>query len=614
MAKPRPTPPVTTPYDVLGITPNATDEQIKERFDSKMQVFAKSLENEKAGKPIHYAYAAQIATLRAAYRDLGSGEYEKTKEKVVRMGREIDTGHNEEYERLKKVVRTRERFTQKYFESRGEQYEPFMVPSAAAVQAGVTTSTGGVVAAAGGIAQTGVSTGIKALVKKGWTMAAARLGALKAIGSAVGSVLGPLGTIVGGFVLSAIGNAFSKLARSPEQFAEIMLAPLYSFIAMMSAAAAAAMSAATSAASSLFIAAGAGLAFIALIMFIIQAGGYVVPPGENLLGEENLYLPPGSGGGAKDSLYMVVNKVATPPGPLQNTSLPIAIKYTITLQPTVSKLTNIAFTYDCDVVSARGDRACPTDPTLPNPPEEMEPGEVFTFEYFMNYTAEYADSIVMDSFVVTANVPAVNVTGDDATGFASIIFGQPIQGCFVFDSSWRPDGQGRMTQAVAQMMIAQIYTQRLCSARDILLHYNPAQAYFDGKPYGGFTSYPQIEFYDLALSSLFSSFYTLAHESGHIYVNTPGDGYGAWRKWLDYDFGSITAGEGRLCTYPFNYSNITTRASEDFAEMIALYLAGQSPASATRDFSCLAGGNLKTKYPLHWQWARDNIFGQDLKW
>lgn len=290
MAKPRPTPPVTTPYDILGLTPSTTDEQIKERFDSKMQVFAKSLENEKAGKPIHYAYAAQIATLRAAYRDLGSGEYENTKEKLVRMGREIDTGHNEEYERLKKVVRTRERFTQKYFESRGEQYEPFMVPSVATQVVGATAS--GTAAAAGGIAQAGVATGIKALVNKGWTMAVARVGALKAIGSAVGSVLGPIGTIIGGFILSAVGNAFSKLARSPEQFAEIMLAPLYSFIAMMSAAAAAAMSAATSAASSLFIATGVGIALIALSLFIIQAGGYMVPGGQLLSSGEDGYTDP----------------------------------------------------------------------------------------------------------------------------------------------------------------------------------------------------------------------------------------------------------------------------------------------------------------------------------
>jgi hypothetical protein len=155
---------------------------------------------------------------------------------------------------------------------------------------------------------------------------------------------------------------------------------------------------------------------VALIIFIINSGAYVVPPSP--------FLTPYS----QENQYIEIEKTPNPEGPLTNPPPSRSVNYTITITAKQSTLTNISFSYECRVVGSGSSNACPSSsPAIPDPPSLISPTQAFTFSYNVTYDSRYADSIVVDTLTVTADVP--EQMGSVAAGSASVVIGNPPIDC-----------------------------------------------------------------------------------------------------------------------------------------------------------------------------------------
>jgi len=311
-----------------------------------------------------------------------------------------------------------------------------------------------------------------------------------------------------------------------------------------------------------------------------------------------------------ENQYIRVVKRPSPSGPFPNprSGSRTVVDYTIEITALETELTEVTFLYKCEVIKdGEATVNCPeNNPAIPeSPPSQIIPtGAPFVLRYSVAYDTSFSDSIVMDSLLVTATAAGRTTR---TSGFASIVFGTPPTRCFDLVGDWPQREQSIMLAAVAQVNRAPLFVQKICSRTRVNLRYNPLQAVFQGKPYGGFTSYPSIEFYPLALRNYNSAFYTLAHEIGHIVANTT-TLLSLFRESAPYNT------EGFICTYPFRYPLADTNQSEDFAEMIAQYYMGQSLSSETRDFTCMSGGNLLSRYRAHFNFALQYVFEERLSW
>jgi len=319
---------------------------------------------------------------------------------------------------------------------------------------------------------------------------------------------------------------------------------------------------------------------VALILFVINSGAYIVPP--VISTEENPYIS--------------ITKVAAPEGPFQNSQLPRSIKYTVTIAAKKGPLTNISYNETCNVSKKGGTANCPdVKSQIPQPPDTISPSVPVTFDYTTTYTKEFTDSIVTNTFSVSAyESGGENIT---TSGSSSVIFGSPPTGCFTFADGWNNTEKSKEIDAITKVSRATTYMATLCSNGPINLHRVGSGSGCGGGG-GVVTSANDIEIYDAGVNcSTFVTFYTLAHESGHIYAHRTSK----YTEFLD----SGATDEGLICTYPNSLAK-----SEDFAEMIALYytkVAGSTKAACMR-------GTLQTAYPLHWDFAHNHIFMENLDW
>jgi len=158
---------------------------------------------------------------------------------------------------------------------------------------------------------------------------------------------------------------------------------------------------------------------VALILFIINSGAYVVPPRTDLaLGMgENPYI------GIEKEASLGGNPIDSP---IDNSDLPVTVTYTITITAKRGSLTNIRFVYDCQVIGPSVN--CPSpSPPIPSPPGIISPVQAYVIAYQATYDSRYEDSLVVDTFTITADVP--EQAGSTAATSATVVIGNPPIDC-----------------------------------------------------------------------------------------------------------------------------------------------------------------------------------------
>lgn len=332
---------------------------------------------------------------------------------------------------------------------------------------------------------------------------------------------------------------------------------------------------------------------IAVILFVINSGAYIVPP--NTYITNSIYNAPGT-----YSPYIDVQKTNNLSDTIQNSQLPITVEYTITISAKKGPLKNIKIQDQCQIIKDGKTPSCPSSDKAINEaggveiPPTITPGHPFVFTYKRNLMAGLENSVLTDTITVTAD--ADDQADTKASASSSIVIGNPPTGCFTFDSSWNTSDKAKMMLAVAKITKAKTYSSILCNGAPIVLHRIGGGSGCGGG--GGMVMGNTINIYNAGVNCTdFVTYYTLAHETGHIYSART-------KKYQNFLDSGVTS-EGLICTYP----NTLTQ-SEDFAEMIALYYTKVAGSTKAR---CMSG-NLKSAYPLHWKFAHDNIFIENLDW
>lgn len=286
-------------------------------------------------------------------------------------------------------------------------------------------------------------------------------------------------------------------------------------------------------------------AVVALILFIINSGAYIVPPLPSSAVQENPYIG--------------VIKEVNPAGPFENSDIPVSVTYTITVTAKKGKLTNVSFEHKCEVLAEKSNSPCPA-PLPDTVPTEISPVNPFVFTYSQTYGgSSYQDSLVTNTFTVTAD--ASEEKGASATGVASIIIGNPPTGCYNVAGSWPGGEKAAILSAVSNLIgKAPTYVARVCAA------YSQVNLYFDPPkvcgPWGCAPGGNTIYFNSQGLTNLRNATFILAHESAHVLS------YGNGAIFQSYRAYPGTLSELPICNYGGSSD------AEGFAEAIANHVVG----------------------------------------
>lgn len=268
-----------------------------------------------------------------------------------------------------------------------------------------------------------INLGIKAFVafRNNFGKALAFGGSAAVVGGLLG---GPIGALVGGVVGAAVSGTDRKQLENWVKWAlaimAALLASIFGAIAIP-----------------LTITFVVVPILVVLVVFIINSGAYVVPPGSpigDLTGTSGL-------SGITQTIaspYIDVIKTATPAGPFENGATELKnITYKVTVRAKKGSLKNIKFTNTCQVITKTnpyGQATC----TAPLPKEEdmpqvIDPGKNYVFSYTMDLSS-FTDAFVVDTFNVTAD--ASEKIGAVSAASASVKIGKPPESC---PSGWPVD-------------------------------------------------------------------------------------------------------------------------------------------------------------------------------
>lgn len=239
----------------------------------------------------------------------------------------------------------------------------------------------------------------------------------------------------------------------------------------------------------------------AFIMLVINNGAYVVPPSLTTQSQDNLYIE--------------VSKTGDPSGPFENSDLPIAVKYTITVKARRGPLTNISFDHTCKVLQEDRQGNC-TAP-IPEAPASISPSSPFVFEYEESYsgTARYNDSLILNVFSVTAD--SSESQGESTSGSETIIIGDPPTQCLEIEGDWG-GYRSNIEAAIGYLTSEQSsYVAKVCAQypEGLPLRYNSSA----NDNYWGWFQGSSISFYRLGVKNVNDAIYTLSHELVHALVD-----------------------------------------------------------------------------------------------
>lgn len=322
------------------------------------------------------------------------------------------------------------------------------------------------------------------------------------------------------------------------------------------------------------------VAFCALVFFIINSGAYIVPPDTGSINNTIDQNP-----------YISVSKVAditTAPNP--NPTL--TVNYTVTVSAPQGSITNIVFQNGCSVIKSGSTPTC-NAPLPSETPSIIDPTSPFTFTYSQTYDSSYSNSLVTDTFSVTATTPQGQGT---SLSSASVVIGNPPTSCFnVAGSNWPVARKANILAAIASLSGSYpAYTAKLCSGGTINVIYDTSKNPGGWGYYSGGTLYFNGRG---GLDSVTNALYILAHETGHHFQSSTASGIAAMVQYLNNTAGVAT--ERPLCSY-VNTGN----PYEAFAEAIALYVTHDQSSQWTG----YCGGTFQSTYPNHYNFVKNNIF------
>jgi hypothetical protein len=319
---------------------------------------------------------------------------------------------------------------------------------------------------------------------------------------------------------------------------------------------------------------------VAIILFIINSGAYIVPPQSPLAGV------------ITENPYIGIEKKAVPPGPFSNTTQ--TITYGVTITAKKGNLTNITIADECKAISKGGSIGCPAT-SLPTPPDSISPSAPFSFSYTTTYDAgTNSDSIMTNVIKVSALAES---SQQSANGSVSIIIGSPPSACLSVDGSWPAQFKTIIDNAVATLSSSfPVYMSKVCSSGETIsvvfsqtcpLGWNCYGAWYGGKLYLMPMAFSFGDSYVL---------FTLAHETGHYLQDMTTIGSTLYGEYIN------TISPPDICSYgnTFPSNNPFGAYSESFAETIGRY-------ASNYPHNCF-GGSFKSAYPNNWQFANDKIF------
>ncbi len=323
---------------------------------------------------------------------------------------------------------------------------------------------------------------------------------------------------------------------------------------------------------------------VALMLFIINSGAYVVPPTGSLLSSSNPYID--------------VQKSANPSGQVAS---PTTITYTITITAKKDTLTNITFKNDCQAIKKDNTKIdCKGLENIPSTPLTITPSNPFVFTFTSNYGSNYQNSLITDNI----NVSATSESGGKVseTGSASVCFGDCPLNCFdLNDTSWSavPSLKSNLTQAAAQLA-AQYpnFASKVCAKGVVKLCYttsDPSPVGTGGTCNGTFyardieQSNCNINFNQCGIRSTSDALYILTHETTHHIQAINGSYQQLFNE-------QVPQSEWSLCTYNATAGN----DAESMAEGDALYVGRPSWNN------CIT--NYINQYPKHYLFAKSVMF------
>jgi hypothetical protein len=303
-----------------------------------------------------------------------------------------------------------------------------------------------------------------------------------------------------------------------------------------------------------------------------------------------------SGGVGNESQFIILNKVANPPS--YGGELPTEIQFSIVIGAKEKNLNNVKVT---DSFSVYGKNSPPT-PTLPSGvsfPTSVAAGSSQTITFKINVGPEYKDSVITNTVTIKADVEG-GPNGETASRSVPVVIGTPNTGCFTLEGSWPEDLRAQVLAASAILSQFPAYMAGICQDSEwgpgVTIKYAG-----DTADYGGFVNGQKVitlfyRAFDTSGGRGGCAFYTIAHETGHVYANKNPGIYNNFRIEVNPTEADY------LISYP---ARLGRKPSEDFAESIAMYIKrtiGDSRCSGAYDV-----GHMESVSPKHYNFMQKYV-------
>lgn len=319
---------------------------------------------------------------------------------------------------------------------------------------------------------------------------------------------------------------------------------------------------------------------VALILFIINSGAYVVP-------ESSLSYSKG-----QDNPYLSVTKEANP-GKMSNPSGNQTVTYTVSITATKTNLTNVKIdSSTCNVIKKDGSNVdCPLE-DIPEIPDglSLTPGTPYTFDFSVDFGPNLSDSLVFDSVKVSAD--SDEQKGIITSGSETVCVGDcPIDCIKVEDNAmpWPGNLRANLEAAVASLSSEYPgFVAKVCSNnKEVNLCYNPPQISEGYYAWHIHTDSCDVLFNQKGIQSEKDALFLVTHELTHHIQKIVG---GSVQEYSDSGGFTELSGLG-FCTYKDTAGDVY----ESMAEAAGLY------ASIPSWGGCVA--NYRTMYPRNYVWA-----------